>query len=194
MQKLLCATGNKVKFDIGRKLLEQYDIELEQVVVEIDEIQGEDAEVIIRDKVAKAFAAVQRPVVVTDDSWTIPGLRGFPGPYMKSITHWFTPEDFVRLTSTLADRRIFLNRFIAYQDEQQVVVFREDIAGELQKQAQGKGNYGQSLMKVVSLEGDNGLTVSEIYDAGKEHDSERLHRLGRDWQEFGTWYKEHVLG
>jgi XTP/dITP diphosphohydrolase len=185
MLKLLCATGNITKFGIGQKLLEQYDTALEQVVLDIDEIQGEDPEVIVIDKVQKAFTKLGKPVVVTDDSWSIPGLGGFPGPYMKSINHWLSPDDLIRLTCDLTDRRIYLNQLVAYQDEHETVVFRSDITGILA--AEPRGKFGVPCMKVVMLDGDNGLTISEIYDNGGEHDVERLGHQPEAWKELGKW-------
>lgn len=191
MQQLLCATGNQTKFDTGRLSLVDYGIELVQKVIDIPEIQGEDIELIIRDKAQKAFAQLGEPVIVTDDSWTIPGLNGFPGPYMKSIIHWFSLEDFLHLTIPLTDRRIILNQLVAYQDAEQTVVFRYDWPGQLSREP--RGNYGTPNMKIICGDMDNGLTVSEVYDAGQEHDPERLKHLSGAWQAFGDWYKEHKL-
>ena len=64
----------------------------------------------------EAYNALQSPLVVTDDSWIIPGLNGFPGPYMKQVNDWFTPDDWLHLTSGLADRRVILRQIIVYQD------------------------------------------------------------------------------
>lgn len=188
MKKLICATGNDSKFEIGKRQLAKYGVELVQTVIDIDEIQGEDLEAIIRDKAAKAYAKVGQPVVVTDDSWTIPGLQGFPGPYMKSINYWFTPNDFIRLTRDLADRRIFLNQLVAYQDEMETVVFRSDTPGTLTTEA--RGNFGVACQKVVTIDGDNGLTISETYDANNGHTPERVSYLSDAWKELGAWLKE----
>ena len=183
--KILCVTSNNTKFNLGQKQLEKYDITLVQTAIEIDEIQGEDVEVIIRDKAKKAYTALNKPVIVTDDSWTIPGLGGFPGPYMKSINHWFTPDDFIRLTKDLADRRIYLNQLVAYQDEIETVIFKSDVPGELSKEA--RGTFGPPIMKVAMLDGDNGLTISQIYDKDTGYGPERLGLLSGAWEELGTW-------
>ena len=47
--KLICATGNSQKFGIGQTILKDFGIELVQVPVDIDEIQGEDPERVLRD-------------------------------------------------------------------------------------------------------------------------------------------------
>ena len=187
---LICATTNEMKFNLGKELFAKRGIELKQVVLDVAEIQGEDPEAIVRDKVQKAYAAVGRPVVVTDDSWNIPGLNGFPGPYMKSMNQWFTADDFVRLTRDLKDRRIFLNQFVAYQDEHELVIFRHDVPGILLTEP--RGTYGPPILKAVVLDGDNDLSVSETYDQGKEHEVDRLERHAGAWKQLAGWYAQKV--
>jgi inosine/xanthosine triphosphate pyrophosphatase family protein len=187
MTKILIATGNDFKFGIGRANLQHFGIEAEQVVLEIDEIQGEDADLIIRAKAAAAYAAVGKPILVTDDSWNFSGLRGFPGPYMKSMNYWLTPDDFIRLTRNLDDWLVTLEQRIAYQDEHECVIFRKDLPGILLTEP--RGEYGAPLMKVVSIDGDNGLSISEMHDAGKTHDEKRIAR-GSAWSKFGEWHQQ----
>lgn len=183
MKTLLCVTSNKHKFDIGRRAFGKFGIELTQRVFDLDEIQGEDAERIIRDKARRAFEQVNEPLIVTDDSWSIPTLNGFPGPYMKSINHWFTPKDFVRLTKDLADKTIVLNQFIAYQDAYETVIFSSDITGTLLSEE--RGIEGPPIMKVVSLQGDNGLSIAERYDQGVERD---ITGTNDAWHQVAEWY------
>ena len=152
-------------------------------MLEIDEIQSEDAEKIVLDKLSKAFAVLQKTVVVTDDSWNIPALNGFPGPYMKSINHWFTPEDYLRLTIELKDRSINLVQWLGYADGTITKVFKHTTKGELLKEI--KGQYGNANHKLVSIEGDNGLSVAEVYDKGVNN-SERTAAV--IWVEFMEWY------
>lgn len=190
MHRLICVTSNAVKFAIGEALLAQHNIKLSQIVLDIDEIQAEDPEVVIRDKAQKAYALAGHPVVVSDDSWSIPGLNGFPGPYMKSINHWFTPADFIRLTHELTDRTIILQQVLAYHDEHELVIFRSDIPGELTKEA--RGTAGPPIMKVVVLNGDADLTISQLYEQGIEHEGTRLARLSGAWQQLAAWYEQKV--
>lgn len=190
MHTLACATTNAQKFGTGQAWFKKYGIDLQQVIIEIDEIQGEDPDIIIRDKARRAFENLGKPVVVTDDTWNIPGLKGFPGPYMKAINYWFTPEDFVRLTKDLPDRRIILHQYIAYQDEYETVVFSKDISGTLATEPRGK--LGPTNAKVAIFDADNGKTMAKIYDAGAEHDPARLKRRGDAWDDMARWYAEKI--
>ncbi len=187
MSVLLCATTNSEKFGIARSFCARYDIDLQQVKLDIDEIQGEDPVRIVNDKAQKAYLAAGKPVVVTDDSWSIPGLGGFPGPYMKSIIQWFTPDDFIRLTKDLTDRRIILQQYIAFAGGQETKVFHDELTGTLAMAP--RGEFGAPSMKVIQMDFDDGKTLSEVYDAGMQHNPARLERRSSDaWKLFAEWY------
>ncbi len=182
---LLCATTNAEKFALGQAAFAGHGITLEQVLVDIDEIQGEDADMILHDKAKKAFAAIGKPVLVTDDSWSVPALGGFPGPYMKSMNHWFTPEDFMALMHDKADRTVYLEQHIAYIDADEIVTFSKRIKGVFV--AEPRGYTGPPIMRVVELEGD-GMTIAELYDKG----SIQGHGMQPDaWNDAADWYASH---
>ena len=164
------------------------DIQLTQSTLDISEIQGEDPEIIIRDKAQKAFDLLGKPVIVSDDSWNIPGLNGFPGAYMKSIDHWFRSEDFLNLTRPLEDRRIILVQMLAYQDDTHQQIFRQEYTGSMLTEA--RGNYGKPIQKVISMPGDNGLSVSEAYEQGAAH---TVRPVSASWHQFIQWYQGNVV-
>lgn len=161
--KLYCATGNAQKFLLGKTAFDKQGIDLEQVAIDIDEIQGEDPEVIVMDKAQKAFARIGSPVIVSDDSWSIPALGGFPGAYMKSMNHWFTSNDFINLMKDKKDRTIYLDQYLAYVDEDGVKIFNKRIEGMILNEA--RGETGPAIMHIVQLE-DDGMTIAEAFDTG----------------------------
>lgn len=187
MPPLIFVTGNAEKFEIAQAVCEPLGLRLVQRKLDIDEIQGEDSEVVIRDKVRRAYEIVQQPLVVSDDSWNIPGLNGFPGPYMKSMDHWFTPQDFLNLTRPLKDRRIILLQLLVYQDENRQHVFRQEHTATLLTEA--KGSYGKPLQKVVAMPGDEGLSIAEAYDRGTVH-ADRDVAAG--WRRLAAWLHENI--
>ena len=184
MKELLCATGNADKFAIGEQAFLKYGCSLKQVSVEIDEIQGEDSEVILLDKVAKAHSLVQKPVLVTDDTWVIPALNGFPGAYMKSMNHWLTANDFLKLMEDKTDRTIYLDQYLAYTDGTETKTFYKRIKGTISLEA--RGVTGPPVVHIVQLDGDNELTISEVFDRGIED-----HVYEDDaWSQAAKWFAE----
>lgn len=184
MKDIIFSTSNSDKFEIGQMTCAPAGIHLIQKSVEIDEIQSEESENIVRDKADKAFSLLGQPLVVSDDSWHIVGLGGFPGPYMKSMNHWFQPEDFLRLTASLEDRRIVLVQLLAYKDAKQTKVFRQEYTCELLKEA--RGIQGAASEKVITMPGDKGLSISQVYDAGTNHNTRDAAGC---WRSFITWYE-----
>jgi inosine/xanthosine triphosphate pyrophosphatase family protein len=181
---LTFVTGNAQKFDIAVKVFAEHSIHLTQFEADNDEIQSEDTERIVRDKAQKAYEAVTGPVIINDDSWSIPGLGGFPGPYMRSIAHWFTAEDFLRLTLPLEDRRAILIQWIAYQDSLGQKLFKIEYDCEILKEI--RGISGTSWQKVLTAPADNGLSVAEAYDHGTDISNREV---AEGWRQFIKWFK-----
>lgn len=164
MRTLTFVSGNELKLRGARAICEPRGFTIEQAILDIPEIQAEEGEPVAIDKAQKAFAILQKPLVVTDDTWVIPGLNGFPGPYMKSMNHWFTAEDFLRLTLPLADRRIILRQIAVYQDDSGQKVFSVDIAGTLLTEIKGTSKYAHTTITALD---DSGKSFAEIDAEGK---------------------------
>lgn len=188
MPELIFVTGNTQKFDVAVKVFAAYGVRLHQTKLDIDEIQGEDPERIIIDKLNKAYAATQKPVIVNDDSWSFEGLGGFPGPYMKSIVHWFTPEDFLHLTLPLANRRVILTQWLGYQDANVQKLFRFAYNGTVLTEL--RGTSGLSLHKIISMPGDRGSSIAESYDNGVDTTTREV---AKGWRHLAEWYKQEIL-
>jgi XTP/dITP diphosphohydrolase len=185
MHELIFATGNIEKFAIAEHTCKQYDITLIQKDLEIDEIQSEDPKRILMDKAKKAYALSNKPIIVSDNVWQIPGLNGFPGPYMKSIDTWFSAEDLTRLTEQLTDRRIVFTEQLCYIDSMRTKTFFAVIEGTIVQKPRGR--YGKAGHKLFAMHGDGGLTMAESYDTGSGN-TDRM--SAQAWHEFAAWYRQ----
>lgn len=190
MNALSVITTNDHKFHTAETVFHEFGLAMEQVSShDIEEIQGEDAETIIQRKAADAFALVQKPLVVTDDSWEVAALKGFPGPYMKSVSGWFTVEDWLRLMKGVEDRRILLRQMVAYQDELECVTFSVEIEGILLDEARGEGFVKSPAMAITSFDGGK-TTVGENARDGK---SSTAH-MDTAWHALARWIKDAKPG
>ena len=180
MKQLVFATSNQRKIQEATATLEPFGIVLECRAVDIDEIQHHDSSEITKAKVRAAYEVVHQPVVVSDTSWSIPALSGFPGGYMKDVAAWWQAEDWIRLMAGHEDRTIYCHEHVAYFDGKQVQHFQHDYKGYFANSASGE--WGNSMEKVVCLYGDQ--TLSQMHDAtGIASAGEVLHH----WRKFGEW-------
>ena len=188
MKSIYFATSNQEKILIAQTVCADADVTVQPVALEIDEIQGEDPEVIVRDKAQRAYEQLGKPVVVSDDTWDIPALRGFPGAYMKSINYWFTPDDFLRLMNGVSDRRIILHQYLAYTDGSVTQVFKNDIPGQILSEVRGKNEKSPNTM-VTALDSDDGKTIAEVFEQGEDAVVARYKNRPDVWHGFVEWYK-----
>lgn len=187
MRTVYFATKNQEKMLIAQTVCSKFDINVEQAIIDIDEIQGEDPVIIVKDKAYRAYEVLSKPVVVSDDSWDIPALNGFPGPYMKSINHWFKPVDFLRLMSGIKDRSIILHQLLAYYDGSIMKVFRNDIHGKILEEPRGQNDRSPNMMVTV-LDLDNGKTIAEVFEQGQKAVVERYLTRPDAWHAFVDWF------
>jgi len=151
MKRLVFVTGNATKFHAAAVICQQFGVQLAQMSLDIPEIQATDGEIIARDKADKAYAAFQKPLVVSDDSWLIPGLNDFPGPYMKFMNDWLGEDDWLHLTAPLTDRRVVLRQYAVYQDARMQQAFYRDVEGILLSEPLGSHEF--KAMTLVSFDG-----------------------------------------
>ncbi len=183
MYKIINVTTNLIKLRIAANVCAPFGIELKRVSLDIDEIQAEGGHAIARAKAAEAFAQLQKPVVLSDDSWAIIGLKGFPGPYMKYVNQWFTADDWLRLTLPLTDRRIILQQWVAYHDSNEQKMFYTDVEGLLLSESKGSSRFPH--MTITSF--DDGKTSAA--EAVVNYESAILNANKRtSWHDFAEWY------
>jgi inosine/xanthosine triphosphate pyrophosphatase family protein len=186
MKQLTYVTANPIKFDLGDIVCKQNGITLVQKKLDIEEIQSLDGEYVARHKAAQAYELLQQPVIITDDSWDIPGLNGFPGTYMQAINTWFTPEDWLRLTLTLQDRRIILRQILVYQDAKQQKLITIDVEGKMLDHVSGTSEYPS--LTITSFDGTD--TSSAVRKGEKGSYTGDRHTV---WHDFVVWLDKQAL-
>lgn len=182
MNDIIFVTSNEYKFRHAAHILSTRGFELIRQHMELDELQVKEGEALVRHKAQQAFEALGKPVVVNDDTWIIPGLKGFPGPYMKDINSWFTPEDWLRLTHDLDDRRIILRQNTMYQDAEGQHYFSKDIEGTLLPEIHGVDKYPH--LTIMTFDGDTSHSAAEVIASGNPGISTDT---PTSWHDFADW-------
>ncbi|HTE21771.1 MAG TPA: non-canonical purine NTP pyrophosphatase [Candidatus Limnocylindria bacterium] len=178
MKTILFATDNDRKIGEAKAACRDFGIDIRQIKLEIDEIQSHDPLKISLHKASRAFELAEKPVVITDTSWNIPALSGFPGGYMKEVADWFTPEDFLTLLAGKQDRRVSFTETIVYKDSRQTKTFSKEFWGEFADKPRGSG---LSIEQVAVFDGK---TIGEKRGQGKfSHEPKEY-----VWYDFAKWF------
>lgn len=182
--EILFATGNYRKINEANNTLESYGIIVKPIKIEVDEIQHHDPSEITKAKARAAFALLGKPVVVSDSSWSIPALGGFPGGYMHDINLWWSEKDWINVMSGHEDKTIVLQEHIAYCDSEQLAHFSHDYKGVFLSKPQGTVvNENDSFERVASLDGTASLAENQANAILIGEKKQFPH-----WQKFGEWF------
>ena len=113
-EALIFVTGNHYKFQIAEVALENIGVKLIQKKLETPEIQSESVEEVALFSADWAANILNKPVIVSDGGFYIEALNGFPGPFIKYINKWLSPEDLLKMMSGKKNRRATWIGCIAY--------------------------------------------------------------------------------
>lgn len=176
------ATGNARKISEATATLASFNITVSPIKVDTHEIQHADPAEITKAKARAAYAAIGEPVVVSDTSWMVPALGGFPGGYMKDIEAWWTAENWLDIMNRHDDRRIFCLEHVAYYDGDTLAHFVEEYEGKFTREPRGRAADDESFEQIVSLYGNE--TMAEQLERGDIASAGET--LGH-WTQFGEW-------
>lgn len=183
---ILFITTNQNKIVTANRLLEPFGITVEGLKIDgIIEPQTEDIVEISKIKAQQAYEKVQKPLLVSDGSWMIPALNGFPGPYMAYVNKWFTSQDFLNLMKEKEDKEIILRECVTYIDKDQTKTFISDTKGFFVEKESGKAT---PVEQVISFRED-GKTTAQC-------DNEGILRIPQSdlWNKVGEWLKTNNKG
>lgn len=193
VRKICFATTNAEKLLIAETICGQFNIEIEQAILDIDEIQGENPELIVKDKAARAYKKLGHPVVVSDDSWTIPALNGFPGPYMNSISKWLSAEDLLRLMAGIDNRRIILHQFLIFTDGKTSKMFKNNLPGKIVHEPRGQ-HLAAPILSAITLDADRNKTLAEVFAGSDQAAMIARYKNSDDaWSKLVKWYENAIM-
>jgi len=181
METLHYITGNQSKFNNAQAFFTPRGITLVQKKLDIYEIQELDTIAIAKSKARQAWEQLKKPLFINDACWIIPALNGFPGPYMKYINTWFTPQDFINLMKDKTNRTIILRDTIIYIDERGSEIFTNDHIGTVLKSSY-IGKYKNPSDAVISLSKSGKSLAEEIADRSFFLEGEDV-----VWNKFINW-------
>lgn len=170
MKKITYITGNSRKFKNAKKFLKPYGIDVSQKEIEAPEIQADKAKDIAIYSSEYASKMLNKPVIKMDVSFHINSLNGFPGPYIKQINNWFSPQQIIELLLDKKDRSSYFIDIIAFSSPNKETKCLELITtGEISKKVSGENGWG--IDKIFIPDGFNktlaSMTDNERQDVWK---------------------------
>jgi XTP/dITP diphosphohydrolase len=101
------------------------------VHLKIHEIQTEDIQDIVRDKVLKAFNAIGRPVFIEHTGLYIKSLQGFPGGLTQVFWDKLKADNFANLLGRLDETELTAKTVIAFCDSKKIHIFEGEVEGNI---------------------------------------------------------------
>ena len=137
-------TNNDMKFKNSQRVLKKFDIEVEQVKMAVPEIQSEDVTQIAEFSAKYAGDLLNKTTIKVDVSFEINALNGFPGPFVKYINQWLSPEKILCLMENEKDRTaLFVDCVSFYEPEgQRCINFVSKTPGLISENVQGDNGWG----------------------------------------------------
>ncbi len=139
--KIRFITKNDHKVNEINEILSGSGVEVIAAKHAIDEIQTEDVNILVRDKLLKAFKIVGRPVFVEHTGLYIENLNDFPGGLTQIFWDKLQAEKFSALLGSSENTKLVAKTIIGYCDSMKIHMFEGSIRGNIAKVPQGNRDF-----------------------------------------------------
>lgn len=144
-KKIYFLSSKENKFEEVKEILEQLldKVEIIHAKKKIDEIQNKDIELIVKDKLIKAFNKIKYPVIVEQTGLFLKDLNGFPGGLTQIFWESLGSEKFCEYFSTKENRsgEIKIQSVVGYCDGKKIKIFSGMIDGIVVDLPRGSTNF-----------------------------------------------------
>jgi XTP/dITP diphosphohydrolase len=171
MTKLRFLSGNQEKIREVQEILGPTGVTVIPFQKDIHELQTEDAEALIRDKVLRAFHAVGRPVFVEHTGLYLDALNGLPGGLTRIFWDRLEGENFAKLVQGLASNKVTARTMIGYCDSKKMHYFTGEVSGTVPAVPAGPTNFQWDCVFVPD---GYSQTFAELGDKKNEISMRRL--------------------
>jgi XTP/dITP diphosphohydrolase len=152
-------TRNDFKAEEFDALFSEAKVNLVRYRNVIHEIQTDDMEAIIRDKVKKAFALFRRPVIVDHSGLEIEALGGLPKGLTQLFWDTLKEQGVCRLVKALDQYQARAIVSLGFCDGKKIHVFHESLSGTIVPDPRGARNFQWDTIFVPD---GHGKTYSEM--------------------------------
>lgn len=182
MEKVIFITGNKHKLEIAQSVLGLYDIDVENINLDVDEVQDTNIEVIASKSALAAAKELNKPVIKTDVGFEFEALNGFPGAFGKYIFNQIGTEGILKLLEDKDNRMGKSIEVLAFAEPSgECKTFRMDTNFTIRTSPKGKGSVMDRLMEIDGQKSNYGsLSTKEKLEWWKN--------TNNYFHDFSKWY------
>jgi non-canonical purine NTP pyrophosphatase (RdgB/HAM1 family) len=144
---------------------------LDHRALDLAEIQSLDLVEVVRDKAARAWQRLQRPVLVEDTGLELDGLGGFPGPLVRWLLASVGPAGICRIVHCFTDSRATARCLVCATDGSTEIFGEGVVHGTIAAEPRGKSGFGWDSAFIPD-DGD-GRTYGEMTEDEKNLISHR---------------------
>lgn len=132
---------NKHKIDEAKSILAPLSVEVIPITVPINELQIDDVEVIVRDKVLRAYDQIGHRLFVEQTCLYLDALNGFPGGLTQPFWDKLEADRFCALFGCGNNRSLTAKTWIGYCDGRQIHHFHGEIRGTVPPEPRGNREF-----------------------------------------------------
>lgn len=130
-------SSNPEKIKETEEILKGSKINLIPVNFKIEELQTDDVNRLIRDKILIAFKKIGKPVFVEHTGLYIDYLNGFPGGLTQIFWDTLKEDKFAKIVGGFPDTKLTAKTRIAFCDGKQLYFFEGEVRGTVPKTPRG---------------------------------------------------------
>ncbi len=144
MKKLNFITHNKNKYLEAKILAKEYNLDINWINVEYDEIQHDNLDMIAKRscEIMQEKKIVEGKFIVEDAGLFIESLNSFPGPYSAYCYLTIGNQGILNLIKSENNRKAYFKSVIAYAFEERITLFTGITDGEITNEMRGEKGFG----------------------------------------------------
>ncbi|WP_211234076.1 non-canonical purine NTP pyrophosphatase [Chitinilyticum litopenaei] len=134
-------SGNAHKITEVQRILAPVGVDVVPVSRKIEELQTEDVEKLVRDKLIKAFESIGRPLFVEHTGLYLSGLNGLPAGLTEIFWNRLEADRFANLVAGLGDANVTAKTVLGYCDGHKIHLFEGAIEGTVPSVPAGSRDF-----------------------------------------------------
>lgn len=134
-------SGNENKIKEVHRILAPVGVDIVPVSRKIEELQTQDVDALVRDKLIKAFQEIGRPLFVEHTGLYLRGLNDLPAGLTQIFWDRLEAKRFTDLVAALGDDKVTAKTVLGYCDGHKMHLFEGAIEGTVPRMPAGPKDF-----------------------------------------------------